>query len=224
MNNNFRKAYAKYCEKEQYKLSYQTSHLGYIKTLCKYAFENLGYDNISNEVLQWEFKNAKKKIRETSILHPIFTYVEVIRLRNHIFEHDYLSNARDWLIISIFTGQRVSDFLNFFKSKFIEKKVLEMVQKKTDSANTIFLLPDVIAILKKRNGEFPRKISDQRYNEYLKKVCELVGIDEIIKGEKTLLIELHGEKVKRNIRGFYPKHELITSHIGRRSFVSIAMK
>ena len=224
VDNGFRKTYAKYCEKEQYKLSYQTKHLGYIKTFCKYAFENLGYDNISNEVLRWEFKNAKKKIRESSILHPIFTFDEVNSLRNHIFQHDYLTNARDWLIISIFTGQRVSDFLNFSKSKIVEKKLLEMVQKKTGSGNTIFLLPDVISILKKRDGEFPRKISDQRYNEYIKKVCELVGIDEIIEGEKTLLIELDGKKVKRNVRGHYPKHQLVTSHIGRRSFVSIAMQ
>ncbi|MBK6836268.1 MAG: hypothetical protein IPG89_19210 [Bacteroidetes bacterium] len=31
----------------------------------------------------------------------------------------------------------------------------------------------VIAILEKRSGEFPRQISDQRYNEYIKEVCKL---------------------------------------------------
>ena len=205
-------------------MSYQTKQLGYIKTFCKYAFEQLGYDNISNEVLRWDFKNAKKNIRENSILYPIFTFDEVNRLRNHIFENDRLSNARDWLIISIFVGQRVSDFLNFSKSKIIEKRLLEMVQKKTGSGNTIFLLPDVLAILKKRNGDFPRKISDVNYNIYIKEVCQLVGMEEIIEGKKVMIIELNGKKVKRTVRGYYPKYKLITSHIGRRSFVSIAMQ
>lgn len=224
VNNNFRKVYSKYCETNKYKLSYQTKHLGYLKTFCKYAFEHLGYNNISNEVLRWDFKNAKKKIREKNILHPIFNFDEINRLQNHIFKNDYLSNARDWLIISIFTGQRVSDFLDFSKSKIVQNMLLEMVQRKTGSENTIFLLPAVIAILKKRNGDFPRKISDQRYNEYIKQVCEIVGINEIIEGEKTMFVEVNGKMVKRNVRGFYPKHELITSHVGRRSFVSISVQ
>lgn len=224
IDNEFRKEYGRFCEKNRYNLNYQVKQLKYIKTFCKYAFEQLNYDNINSEVLRWDFKAATKKIRENSILHPIFSLEEVNKIRNHIFEHEYLDNARDWLLISIFTGQRVSDFLNFSKSKIVEKQLLEMVQKKTGYENTIFLLPDVISILKKRNGDFPRKISDQRYNEYIKKVCMLVGLDKMIEGEKSTLIDLNGRKVKRNVRDFYPKHELITSHIGRRSFVSIAVQ
>lgn len=224
IDNDFRKTYAKFCEENVYKLSYQTKQLGYIKTFCKYAFEELGYNNINSEVLRWSFKNAKEKIRRTNILHPIFTTDDVVKLKNCILPHDYLDNARDWLIISIFTAQRVSDFLNFEKSQITDKNLLELIQKKTSDDNTIFLLPEVLKILKKRKGEFPRKISDQRYNNYIKKVCELAHIDEVIEGEKPMVIELNGRKVKRSIRGYYPKYQLITSHIGRRSFVSIGIQ
>lgn len=224
IDNQFRKTYAKFCEENVYKLNYQIKQLGYIKTFCKYAFEQLGYENISNEVLRWTFASAKEKIRRNSILHPIFTTEEVQKLKTCILPEEHLVNARDWLIISIFTAQRVSDFLRFDKNQITDQNLLELIQKKTTDHNTIFLLPDVLKILEKRNGEFPRRISDQNYNKYIKKVCKIAGLTEIIEGDKITKIKVKGNEVKRSVRGFYPKYELITSHVGRRSFVSIGIQ
>jgi integrase len=69
-------------------------------------------------------------------------------------------------------------------------------------------------ILDKRGGEFPMAISDQRYNTNIKKICELVGIDEVIYGSKM------DKNTKRLIKGYFPKYEMVTSHIGRRSFAT----
>ena len=37
--------------------------------------------------------------------------------------HDYLVNAKDWLLIACYTGQRVSDYLRFTSSMIVEGTV-----------------------------------------------------------------------------------------------------
>ena len=134
-------------------------------------------------------------------------------------KHDYLENARDWLIISCYTGQRISDFLRFTKEMIrIEdgKSLLEFTQKKTGKVMTVPLHKKVLEILKKRNGEFPRSISDQRYNDYIKVVCKEAKLNEKIQGG----LQMKTDNGVRKVSGKYHKWELVTSHIGRRSFAT----
>ena len=96
-----------------------------------------------------------------------------------------------------------------------KRKILEFRQIKND--NRLIALPlssKVIQILNKRNGEFPRKISEVNYNIYIKEVCEKAGLTKPICGSKK------DAKTKRNVFGTYPKYMLVTSHIGRRSFAT----
>ncbi|RPG55231.1 MAG: hypothetical protein CBC56_005720 [Flavobacteriales bacterium TMED96] len=75
-------------------------------------------------------------------------------------------------------------------------------------------------MLNKRNGSFPKKISDQKYNDYIKEVCQLAGITEVIHGGKSVNVGTIEKKSYRKKKGMYPKYELVTSHIGRRSFAT----
>jgi integrase len=54
-------------------------------------------------------------------------------------------------------------------------------------------------------------------NDYIKIVCEKVGINEDVEGSKTTEIK---KKVWRKIKGIYKKHELVSTHICRRSFAT----
>ncbi|MEQ8520263.1 MAG: phage integrase SAM-like domain-containing protein [Cytophagales bacterium] len=159
---------------------------------------------------EWEqISGFKEKIE--------FVYLNEIELKK-IFEHDfrnspYLDNARDWLIIGAYTGQRVSDFMSFTKDT-IKDGFLEFEQKKTSSKTLVPIHDLVRAILNKYNGEFPRKISEQKFNEYIKEVCKQVGIIEIVEGRKI------NPETKRKEKGNYPKYELVSSHICRRSFAT----
>ena len=86
---------------------------------------------------------------------------------------------------------------------------------------TIPIHAKVQKLLDKNKGEFPNRISDQRYNDYIKEVCKIAGIDEEIQGKKQLNISKENETKKiRRVEGVYPKYELVTSHIGRRSFAT----
>ncbi len=129
----------------------------------------------------------------------------------------YLDNARDWLVISCETGQRVSDFMRF-KSDMIRNEgkvpLIEFTQVKTGKIMAIPLSKRVRAVLEKRGGEFPRRITDQRYNEYIKEVAKIAGITQEIPGSKI------DKERKRKVSGVFPKYELVTSHIGRRSFAT----
>jgi integrase len=136
---------------------------------------------------------------------------------NKIFNHDFkgverLENTRDLFIIGLRTGLRVSDFLRL-KETNIKNGYIEIETKKTGQTVTIPLHPQVKAILDKRGG-FPRSISDQKFNVHVKELCLLANFIEPIQGSKI------NPDTKRKEEKIYPKWELVTSHICRRSFAT----
>ena len=133
---------------------------------------------------------------------------------------DYLDNARDWLLISCYTSVLVSELFTFDTENIIEDgkdKYIKVTEKKnantTGGKKMIYLMPQVLKIMAKRGGEFPRKISDQRYNEFIKKVCEIAGFNEPTEGG----IMIEGRKIK----SLYPFYKLVTSHSGRKTYVTL---
>jgi integrase len=84
---------------------------------------------------------------------------------------------------------------------------------------TVPLHKEILKILKKRDGDFPYKISDQKYNDYIKKVCEIAELNKMVYGSKNMeLIKDSG--IFRKKSDLYKKFELVSSHIGRRSFAT----
>jgi integrase len=90
--------------------------------------------------------------------------------------------------------------------------LIEFVQQKTGKIMTLPLHKKVITILNKRGYQFPKKFTDPDYNVLIKTVCKKAKIEEIVYGGKMIN--------KRKVFKEYPKHELVTSHIGRRSFAT----
>jgi integrase len=136
---------------------------------------------------------------------------------NTIYKHDYKGvirheNTRDLFIIGLRTGLRISDFLRLKTTNIIDG-FIEIETQKTGQLVTIPLHPQVKAILEKHNG-LPRMISDQKFNEYVKEVCEEAGFKHKVEGSKI------NKATKRKEKGNYPFHELVSSHICRRSFAT----
>src|SRR5690606_22843215 len=174
--------------------------------ICRFAFEK-GL-KINPEVFKWSFKMSK-----TPIVY--LNEDEILKIEQKKDLPEYLDNVRDWLLISCYTGQRISDFMRFEKSMIrIEKNkqgkqihLIEFTQVKTNTTIAVPLHPKVLEILNKRNGEFPRAISDQKYNDYVKDVCEAAKINERIKG--SIMQETKPESgVFRKKSGTYKKWEL----------------
>ncbi|MDT8413645.1 MAG: phage integrase SAM-like domain-containing protein [Vicingaceae bacterium] len=211
VDKQFKDDFYDFCQSKNYSINTISKFLDTIKALCRDARTN-GIE------LSPQLDTLKIKTDKVDIIYLNFDELEQIENTKDL--PDYLDNTRDWLIISCYTGQRVSDFMTF-KPEMIRsengKHYLEFTQQKTQKKMTIPLSPKVIEILDKRNGNFPRPISDQKYNDYLKLLCKKAGIDSPTTGS---IRKEAGKGVIRKVRGKYPKYELISSHVGRRSFAT----
>lgn len=215
IGEDFKKEYVRYYRSEKYSQNTMQRELGIIKTFCKHA-KRKGLETHP------QLDDLKLKAEKPIPLYLNFDEIKQIEAVEDLPE--YLDNARDWLIISCYTGQRISDFMRFNKQMIrIEKSksLLEFKQQKTQKLMTIPLHKKVLALLEKRNGEFPRAISDQRYNNFIKEVCKLAKLNNVVKGKRNKNIDPDGKVSKiRSVTGKFEKWELVTSHIGRRSFAT----
>ena len=216
INHDFRIKLEDYGVKMKYASRYIFDVLNYVKVISRHADRN-GI-TVNRQFEQFKIKRLKGD-------YITLNLEELDKIENIELPSDYLNNARDWLLISCETAQRVSDFQTFEKGMILEVQedgdilsILQFTQAKTDKVMAILLSDRVLRILKKRNGNFPRAISDVNYNKYIKKVCHIAGIIEIVEGSKSVVDPI--TKIRRKIDGNYQKFELVTSHIGRRSFVT----
>lgn len=215
INEEFKELFVNYCKGENYSQNTMQRELNIIKMFCKFA----KYKGVDVHIELEGLKLNKEKTEKIYLSLKEIDQIEAAQI-----DKPYLINARDWLIISCFTGQRISDFMRFNKEMIrVEdsKTLLEFDQQKTGKTMTIPLHSKVTSILNKYNGDFPKRISDQRYNDYLKEVCKIAKLHQKVKGKKQINISKDPlERKVRRVEGMYPKYELVTSHIGRRSFAT----
>lgn len=99
-------------------------------------------------------------------------------------------------------------------------RFIEIQQQKTGEKVVIPIHDEVEIILKKYNGNFPPTFADSFdsnaviFNRHLKKVCELAGIHEIVKGKVYNDIKKKNEIIETE------KCYLVSSHVCRRSFAT----
>lgn len=218
INEDFKNKYTNYCNDQTYSPNTQQTELTIIKTVCNYA-RKMGLETHS------DLNDLRIKGKATNPVYLNFTEIEAIK--NLELNNERLDNARDWLLISCYTGQRVSDFMRFNPEMIRfenERYFLDFKQQKTKKLMSIPFTKETREIFNKRNGNFPKAISHQKHNDYIKEVCKLAGLDELTKGK--IMTCIAPEKIKpgrndyRRITGTFEKWELVSSHIGRRSFAT----
>ena len=212
-------------ETKKYKNSYATKKIADLKTVC-----------LDAEINDVEVNKQLKHIKSTKSSNGNIIYLseeELIKIENTELKTDALKNARKFLLLGCNIGQRGGDLLNINSSNFKTikgLKIIELKQQKTGKNVTIPVLETTEKILK---DGLPYKISIQKFNNYIKEICKLTGLTEATKGSKILMVDKDGNIItkdekgnytskgfKRSIEGYYPKHELISSHVCRRSFAT----
>jgi integrase len=215
INDIFKNEFVNYQKERMYSQNTIQREFVTIKTFCKHA----RYLGLETHHQLDGLRIDKQKVEKIYLTLEDLTKIENISKEKLT---DSLDNVKDWLIISCYTGQRISDFMRFTDEQIrIEdgKHLIEFTQKKTGKNMTVPLHSKVLEILNKRGGKFPYSISDQKYNDFIKDVCKLAEINEPTKGSK--LVETKKDsKVYRKKSGTYKKWKLVTSHIGRRSFAT----
>lgn len=153
---------------------------------------------------------------------PYLSPEEIERIFNLSYEDDIMESTKDNLIISCWTGLRISDFMHTLTDENIDSDFIHIPRtKKTGTAVSIPLHPMIKQILTKRNGQLPTRISDAKYNLKIKEIATDAGITQIIKGGLIDTFQIsEDEKISRKVHGEFPKNKLVTSHIGRRSFAT----
>jgi site-specific recombinase XerD len=208
VDESFTTEWIKYGKAEGYSYHTINKEFSYIKTVCRHA-KSKGL-KVSSEL---ETLKVNLKTTNTPKIYLSFDELDAINSLQDLPEH--LDNAKDWLLISCFSGQRISDFMRFKPTMLRNennKVFLDVRQKKTGKEVTIPIMPIILKILEKRNGNFPKAISSQRYNDHIKEVAHLAGLTNVIQG---------GIRKNNRIKlGMYPKWQLITSHAGRRTLAT----
>lgn len=210
---------------EHYSESYARKKVDDLKTVCRDA----EIDGIKTSTQLSKVKGGKPQTEHIIYLSPN----ELEKIENTHLVSSALQNARKWLLFGCHIGQRGSDLLTITKKNFINRQgleVIELQQKKTGKNITIPILEKTKEILE---DGLPKKISIQNLNNYFKDICKIAGIDQPTKGSKIVMVDKNGKEipkdekgnyiekgVKRTISGIYPKYQLISTHVCRRSFAT----
>lgn len=132
----------------------------------------------------------------------------------------HLERVRDVFCFCCFTSLRYSDVAKL-KRSHVYKDHIRVVTKKTNDSLKIELNQYSRAILDKYKGvEFDDElalpiISNQKMNDHLKEIGRIAGLDSPV----TLTYFKANERYDET----YPKHELLTTHAGRRTFICNAL-
>jgi len=218
VNLKFHNDFIQFLNKEQ-KLNLNTigKYLKCLKTILKSA-KQYGL-KVNPDIEKDGFRSTKEKTYFVTLNETEIDAIFNLDLSNR----PYLDNARNWLIIGVWTGARVSDLLNFTTAN-INSGFLEYTAQKTKQKIMLPVHWQIQSIIIRNDGKLPRKISNQRYNDWIKDVCQLAGIDQMVKGAIFITDKKSNtKKVKtpqRKVLGQYPKWKMVSTHTARRSFAT----
>ena len=119
---------------------------------------------------------------------------------------------RDLFLIGCYSGQRFSDYSVFEKADIQGDLIIKRAEK-TETHSFIPLHPKLKALLDKYNWKLG-KISSQKFNQNIQKICKLAGFTEEIKNTSYI-----GYKKVVEIK---QRWQMVASHTARRTFITIA--
>ncbi|MEY8759004.1 phage integrase SAM-like domain-containing protein [Chryseobacterium tongliaoense] len=205
LNSTFIKDFILFGKEEQYSDNtiYRTIH--FVKTILNFV-ERKG---IRTSVRELEIKREKQNKDIITLNEKELQQIKTTKVP------EGLQAAKDWLIISCYTGQRFSDFMHFSTHQLLkvdDRVCIRFTQQKTQKQILLPLHPTVVNILKKSNNRFPDLMSMQDYNKHIKEIAKMSKLNETVSAKKRVGFR------SRNVET--EKWKVISSHIGRRSFAT----
>ena len=183
----------------------------YIKRL-KTILKSAGSKGITTHFSYREIKGY-----EDQTIVTFLTFEEIEAISNTVMPSKRLEIAKDYLILGVNTGQRVSDFFRMDKKNIVwtnNRYWIELKQFKTGKNVRFSARKPVLDILKKYKMNFPPNLSPNEQSnrsmlsQLMKDVCRISKINKMVIGRFNGVV------------GEYPKWKLIQNHSTRRSFCS----
>lgn len=201
-------------DKKAYSATYSFKKLSDLKTVCKDARSN-GIET-SSELNDIKTKQVATYDDDMEVI--ILTPTEIKKIEKATLTREALINARKWLILACYTGQRGQSLTTRVKKENFEQYgadlVIKIRQKKGNKAVIIPVLPKVKEIYE--NG-LPYTISLTKLNKHFKDIGKIAGLNDPTMGR---IIEAEVKGKKRGVKKLRPKYKYISTHIGRRTFAS----
>ncbi|MDR2084384.1 MAG: site-specific integrase [Bacteroidales bacterium] len=180
--------------------------------------------------LRWASKNGyyngnlhntfSPQLKGTSLINePTFlTWDELIYLYNLKIPEtkNYLNRTRDVFCFCCFTSLRYSDVSKLTKEDIKDNYLIIVTQKTTEGIKIDLNKYSRQILAKYKDDDSLGKkalpiITNQNMNDYLKELGKIAGFNELIK--KVYFIN------NERFEDVLPKHEIMSSHMGRRTFI-----
>jgi integrase len=230
----------KFQESKRFKIEFDSIDEAFFNKYVKYQREDLLHRNTTIaknlKIFKWFMNWATKKgynknlafrdyapdLKGTTRSQKIIflTWEELMALYIKRIPKTYLRQVRDVFCFCCFSGLRYSDVYNLKRSD-IKSDTIEITTIKTDDALIIDLNDYSRAILEKykkiqfKNDKCLPVISNQKMNVYLKELGEFAGINQ----KETVIYYKGNERIEDT----FFKYQLLSTHTGRKTFISNAL-
>jgi integrase len=202
-------------------LDFFYSYVSYLKKIKRLATNTIAKDITVLKVFMGEavdlgltnnmqFKHKKFAVQETQTDAVYLTDQEIIKIwKLDLSNNKRLERAKDLFVFGCFVGLRFSDYSSIKPENIVNidgEQFIKIVTTKTKELVIIPCNPIVLQIFEKykdNHNSLPRSYSVQKFNEYIKDVCEKAELNETGRLSTDLTKKLY---------------ECITSHTARRSF------
>lgn len=180
-----------------------------IKTFMKWAKHNRLHDST-----EYERFHRDKRTGETVALSAD----EIRTIRDlDLSDSPRLSRVRDHFLLQCYTGMRYGDLMQLEPRHFDDE--IGVIRFTTTKTNTKCIIP-ITRPIRTLLARYPSRIfefaSDVKQNLYLKELAVKAGFNKEIS-----IAQYRGG---RRVETVKPKHELITTHVARRSFASTSVR
>jgi integrase len=213
IDKTFEKQFHSYMvEVMDYKANTMGKHIAILKKFLREALIEDVHTNI-------KFQSFKVFTEESD--HIALNQFEIDALyKLDLRENQRLETVRDMFILGCHSGLRWSDYTDI-KPENIKQStnglIIDIIQEKTKNQVVIPVNNTILEILTKYKHQLPKPISNQKFNDYLKEVAQMVAS---LHNTETMVIT-KGGKTKEVTKA---RHELISSHTARRSFATNAFE
>lgn len=181
------------------------------KNFLRWSFERGYHTNTIFQHTEFRAKRQSDLDIVTLTIHELKTLYE-----KDLSEDKSLERVRDVFCFGAFTGQRWSDVTSFRKEDLHgDSWIFESYKtKKEINVPLVGYASPALDILKKYNYDLPA-ISNQKFNDYIKLAAD--------KAELNRVVEIKRYQGNKTITLTKPVHKVISSHMARRTAVSILL-
>lgn len=183
-------------------INYQWKTISQLKTVMNEGRKLKYHSNL-------EFRDFKARREDPDTVY--LTKDEVDRLWEYEPKFELERKARDLFLLGVYSCARFSDYSRL-SMDMIRDGVIRFNQVKTSASVLVPASPRLLLLLERNGGEAPH-LAHQHLNEWIKRVCQSVGIDDIVEITKSVGA---GRKTERK-----RKYELVSSHTARRTGITL---